>query len=66
MSALPGVHAVKRRTDGLSLTVEQLHKTLPLLLTHLQQTGHTLSRLSTHHATLEDVFVNLTGRQLRD
>jgi ABC-2 type transport system ATP-binding protein len=66
MSALPGVHAVKRRTDGLSLTVEQLHKTLPLLLNHLQQTGHTLSRLSTHHATLEDVFVNLTGRQLRD
>jgi ABC-2 type transport system ATP-binding protein len=57
---------VKRRSDGLSLTVEQLHKTLPLLLNHLQQTGHTLSRLSTHHATLEDVFVNLTGRQLRD
>jgi ABC-2 type transport system ATP-binding protein len=66
MSTLPGVHAVKRRSDGVSLTVEQLHKTLPLLLTHLQQAGHTLSRLSTHHATLEDVFVNLTGRQLRD
>ena len=66
MSALPGVHAVKRRSDGLSLTVEQLHKTLSLLLNHLQQAGHTLSRLSTHHATLEDVFVNLTGRQLRD
>ena len=66
MSALPGVHAVKRRSDGLSLTVEQLHKTLPLLLSHLQQGGHTLSRLSTHHATLEDVFVSLTGRQLRD
>jgi ABC-2 type transport system ATP-binding protein len=66
MSVLPGVHAVKRRSDGVSLTVEQLHKTLPLLLNHLQQAGHTLSRLSTHHATLEDVFVNLTGRQLRD
>jgi ABC-2 type transport system ATP-binding protein len=66
MSALPGVHAVKIRSDGLSLTVEQLHKTLPLLLNHLQQTGRTLTGLSTHHATLEDVFVNLTGRQLRD
>ena len=32
ISALPGVHAVKHRSDGLSLTVEQLHKTLPLLL----------------------------------
>ena len=66
MSALPGVHAVKHRSDGLSLTVEQLHKTLPLLLAHLQKTGRTLTGLSTHHATLEDVFVNLTGRQLRD
>ncbi|HWX20524.1 MAG TPA: ABC transporter ATP-binding protein [Candidatus Binatia bacterium] len=64
--ALPGVHAVKGRSDGLSLTVEQLHKTLPLLVAHLQQTGRTLTGLSTHHATLEDVFVNLTGRQLRD
>jgi ABC-2 type transport system ATP-binding protein len=66
VSALPGVHAVKRGPDGLFLTVEQLHKTLPLLLSHLQQTGRTLTRLATHHATLEDVFVNLTGRQLRD
>jgi hypothetical protein len=43
-----------------------LHKTLPLLLAHLQKTERTLTGLSTHHATLEDVFVNLTGRQLRD
>ncbi len=66
LGALPGVHAIRSRSDGLSLTVEQLHKTLPLLLSHLQQTGRTLTSLSTHHATLEDVFVNLTGRQLRD
>jgi ABC-2 type transport system ATP-binding protein len=66
MARLPGVHAVKVLEDGLSLTVEQLHKTLPLLLDHLDQTGRTLTGLSTHHATLEDVFVNLTGRQLRD
>ena len=26
----------------------------------------TLTLLSTHSATLEDVFVSLTGRQLRD
>jgi ABC-2 type transport system ATP-binding protein len=66
LNQLPGVHAVKARTSGLSLTVEQLHKTLPALLQHLQQAGITLTSLSTHHATLEDVFVDLTGRQLRD
>jgi ABC-2 type transport system ATP-binding protein len=66
VSALPGVHGVKTRADGLSLTIEQLHKTLPCLLTHLQRSGRSLTSLATHHATLEDVFVNLTGRQLRD
>jgi len=66
VNAVPGVHAVKSRGDRLSLTVEQLHKTLPLLLGHIQQNGRTLTSLSTHHATLEDVFVNLTGRHLRD
>ncbi len=66
MRALPGVHAVKSRGDGLSLTVEQLHKTLPLVLAQVQQAGRALTALSTHHATLEDVFVSLTGRHLRD
>jgi hypothetical protein len=28
--------------------------------------GATLSQLTTHQATLEDVFVHLTGRTLRD
>ncbi len=66
LSGLAGVHAVKAFADGLSLTVEHLHKTLPLLLSHLQLSGRTLTGLSTHHATLEDVFVNHTGRHLRD
>lgn len=64
--SLPGVHTVKSRGDRLSLTVEQLHKTLPLVLGQVQQTGRTLTALSTHHATLEDVFVSMTGRHLRD
>jgi ABC-2 type transport system ATP-binding protein len=66
LKRLPGVHTVKAQPEGVSLTVEQLHRTLPLLLAHLQQSGHSLTGLSTHHATLEDVFVNLTGRHLRD
>jgi hypothetical protein len=32
----------------------------------LRRLGRELSHLSTHHATLEDVFVHLTGRTLRD
>jgi len=66
LRGLPGVHTVKAHAEGLSLTVEHLHKTLPLLLSHVQNAGCNLTGLSTHHATLEDVFVNLTGRHLRD
>jgi hypothetical protein len=32
----------------------------------LEGQGTTLSELTTHHATLEDVFLSLTGRHLRD
>jgi hypothetical protein len=32
----------------------------------IEQQALPLERLSTHHATLEDVFVHLTGRQLRE
>jgi ABC-2 type transport system ATP-binding protein len=66
MGQLPGVHSVKTAADGLSLTVEHLHQTLPLLLAEIQKCGRTLTGFSTHHATLEDVFVSHTGRHLRD
>jgi ABC-2 type transport system ATP-binding protein len=61
-----GVTAVRPGTGGLSLTVTELHRTLPALLALLQQRRLELSSLTTHHATLDDVFVALTGRQLRD
>ena len=36
------------------------------LLTHIEARQTRLLRLSTHRATLEDVFVHLTGKQLRE
>jgi ABC-2 type transport system ATP-binding protein len=49
-----------------SLTVSEPHRSLPALVALVQGRGLTLARLGTRHATLEDVFVSLTGRQLRD
>jgi ABC-2 type transport system ATP-binding protein len=66
LRGLNGVTAVRSGASGLSLTVTELHRTLPALLALLQQRRHELSSLTTHHATLDDVFVALTGRQLRD
>jgi ABC-2 type transport system ATP-binding protein len=64
--ALPGVEAV-RADDGLvSLTVRQPHITIPALLETVSQQGGTLRHLTTRQASLEDVFVRLTGRHLRE
>jgi ABC-2 type transport system ATP-binding protein len=55
------------RQDGVwRLQVSELHEAMPALLGELRRQGVQLSELRTHSATLEDVFVTLTGRQLRD
>jgi ABC-2 type transport system ATP-binding protein len=66
LAGLPGVHAVRPGPDRTALTVAEVHRAVPALLALLERRGAALSLLATHHATLEDVFVALTGRQLRD
>jgi ABC-2 type transport system ATP-binding protein len=66
LKTLPGVKAVRPGPDRISLTVAEVHRAVPALLSLLEGRGAELSMLTTHHATLEDVFVGLTGRQLRD
>ncbi len=66
LAALPGVRDVRRDEAHLHLSTSELHLTVPALLDLLSRQQATLSQLGTHSATLEDVFVTLTGRQLRD
>ena len=63
---LPGVQSV-RSEDGLfSLRVDEPHHTIPALLSAVQSKGAQLVHLTTRQASLEDVFVQLTGRHLRE
>ena len=66
VAALPGVRTVRRVAGGYEVQVEALHRAVPALLALLAQRGAELAHLTTHSASLEDVFVSLTGRQLRD
>ena len=67
LQALPTVKTVKRGSDGaLSLSVAEPAHVLPALLILLQTLSVKLLGLTTRTATLEDVFVTLTGRHLRD
>ena len=55
-----------RGRPAISLAVTEPHVALPALLDRLQAGGRELASLTTRHASLEDVFVTLTGRHLRD
>jgi len=63
---LPGALSIRRREDSYLLESAQAHRTIPALLALLGARGLPLAQLRTHSATLEDVFVHLTGRTLRD
>jgi ABC-2 type transport system ATP-binding protein len=64
LRALPAIR--ESRWDGpqVHLTVNEPHIALPTILAHLQSNGWELSQLGTRHASLEDVFLALTGRHL--
>lgn len=64
--SLEGVCASSRENGTYRLQVEELHRAMPALLSELRRQGSQLAELRTHSATLEDVFVSLTGRHLRD
>ena len=66
LASLPGVRDVRSDDTRLHLSTSELHLTVQALLELLNRQHATLSQLGTHSATLEDVFVTLTGRQLRD
>jgi ABC-2 type transport system ATP-binding protein len=66
LTAIPGVssHRIDRSLHQLS--VSELHTTVPGIFAALAAQGLHLSEFRTHSASLEDVFVRLTGRNLRD
>jgi ABC-2 type transport system ATP-binding protein len=64
--SIPTVRSAVKETGGFLLTVEKPHLSIPALLQQLDTDGLVLTRLTTRHVNLEDVFVSLTGRHLTD
>jgi ABC-2 type transport system ATP-binding protein len=63
---IDGVREVRPENGAVVLQVAELHTAVPALLAELTRQNVPLTELRTHSATLEDVFVTLTGRHLRD
>jgi ABC-2 type transport system ATP-binding protein len=66
LNTLPSVESVRRDASVWQLTTASLQNTLPGLLRMAEDERLGLHQLMSHTATLEDVFVALTGRHLRD
>lgn len=63
---LPDVKAVREEAGTWTVTATALHRVLPALVGLAADTGNAIESLATRTATLEDVFVALTGHHLRD
>ena len=66
LKAIPGVQSHRVDEALHQLSVSELHTAVPQIFAALEEQGLHLSEFRTHSATLEDVFVRLTGRNLRD
>jgi len=64
--SLTGVEAVHEEDGRVVLSVREPHETIPALLAALQNRNRRLLHLTTRQASLEDVFMHLTGRHLRE
>ncbi len=63
---LPSVESVREDDGMVALSVKEPHLTIPALLDAVGKQGSELQHLTTRQASLEDVFVRLTGRHLRE
>jgi ABC-2 type transport system ATP-binding protein len=61
-----GVRDAQAENGTIRIQATELHRAVPAVLEELRRQGIPLTELATHSATLEDVFVSLTGRHLRD
>jgi ABC-2 type transport system ATP-binding protein len=64
--SLPSVESFRDDEGMIALNVKQPHLTIPALLDAIGKQGGELQHLTTRQASLEDVFVRLTGRHLRE
>jgi ABC-type multidrug transport system ATPase subunit len=66
LSALPAVSSIKRDTADLLVYTRDVGATIGALLALADAKGVEAQNLTVRRATLEDVFLDLTGRALRD
>jgi ABC-2 type transport system ATP-binding protein len=65
LADLPGVAGVRRNGTALDISLHDAAHAAPVLR-WLDEQGHVLAHFATARTKLEDIFLSLTGRSLRD
>ena len=66
LAELPGVSSLTRRDEARVLSLSQPSEAIPAIVGYLASVQAPIQSLETHQASLEDVFLHLTGKALRD
>jgi ABC-2 type transport system ATP-binding protein len=66
LAGLPGIEQPMQEGAVLRAAIADLGRDVPALLVALSAQGRTVTRIGSARAGLEDVFLSLTGRALRD
>ncbi len=66
LAGLPGVSGLTRRDDARVLSLSRPAEAIPAIVEYLASVQAPIQSLETHQASLEDVFLHLTGKALRD
>ena len=66
LTALAGVRLAHLHGATLTLEIDHIGRDVPTILTWLDTRNFHIRSASTRHTALEDIFLHLTGRSLRD
>ena len=66
LAALPGVSEVQAQDGSWELSTQSVKATLPALLALAEREGSDIGWLTVKRGSLEDVFLELTGREYRE
>jgi ABC-2 type transport system ATP-binding protein len=66
LQTLPWIKSLKRHEDVLSLSMERGERRIPELIHLAQRSGAAVNCVNLHKPSLEDVFLNFTGRTIRE
>jgi len=66
LKEMKGIKKIKSADGCISITADDAEHTIPTIFKIAQKHSVTIHSISLHHPTLEDVFIQLTGKSIRE